>query len=286
MTFAAMLRRRPYAPRPDSSSMSSAASNLPVPRPVAPPRRYNRAVRRISRLWIVGLLLAGVNACGYEWKMVSLSDSKDSLFVDPTADERARGEVLNAWTSGIEKVRAFYGSLRADLPDGWFCNSDPCRLYFTGPPMRSHFISGHSITGAEFVAARPSILIVAINERMSRTVAHELSHVELWKRVAPNRVPAWFNEGVATYMSGEPACERAVPDAVPDLRSLSWGDTWETQTNDPSRIHATYCQARREFSAWFARAGRAGFDRLVERVQTGESSFAEAYGPMAIPPRS
>lgn len=245
----------------------------------------SRAVLRLSRLWTVALLLAGANACGYEWKMVSLPSPLDSVFVDPTADAGARREVLEAWTAGIEKARAFYGPLRADLPDGWVCNSDPCRLYFTGPHMRAHFISAHSVTGAEFVAARPSVLIVAINERISRTIAHELSHVELGARVSPNWVPAWFNEGLATYVSGDPACERALPDAVPDLRSLAARDAWETQTNDPARLDATYCQARREFSAWLARTGRSGFDRLIERVQEGSASFGEAYGPLAIPPR-
>jgi hypothetical protein len=225
----------------------------------------------------VALGLAVAGACGFEWKMVQLPGG---LYVDPATDERARAAVSQAWTTGAEKVRDFYGSLRSDLPDGYFCNSDTCRVYFSGKYMRSSFMLG--MNEGDFLAARQSIIIAFIDERMPRVIAHEIAHSELEERIAPNPVPAWFNEGLATYVAGEPACPRNMPDGVADLRPLTEGNAWMSNTNGP-RGHAIYCQAMREVTAWLAKNGKPGLERLLLQIKDG-TRFSVAYGPMAIQP--
>ena len=84
-------------------------------------------------------------------------------------------------------------------------------------------------------------------------------------------------------MSGDPPCTQNVPNAVPDLRKLGGHEAWVTQTNDKTRLQATYCQAKREFTAWFQRSGKSKLWNLLDQIRAGVP-FDEVYGPLAIPP--
>jgi hypothetical protein len=43
----------------------------------------------------------------------------------------------------------------------------------------------------------------AANSDLQRVLRHELAHIALYRYLAPNRIPRWFNEGYATWAAGE-----------------------------------------------------------------------------------
>jgi hypothetical protein len=43
----------------------------------------------------------------------------------------------------------------------------------------------------------------AANSDLQRVLRHELAHIALYRYLAPNRIPRWFNEGYATWSAGE-----------------------------------------------------------------------------------
>ena len=136
---------------------------------------------------------------------------------------------------------------------------------------------GRSAPGARYVSRdRTTLVIVRADARAENMLAHELSHVELAHRARRSRCPAWFDEGLATFVSGEPNCSRPEPPAVDDLRTLATGDAWHAQTAVAKRRHATYCQANREVAGWLTEDGRARFTAFLDALKVG-TPFDRAY---------
>ena len=214
-------------------------------------------------------------------QMVPLANE---VYVDSAMTARQRGDAQAAYNRAVARVWTFYGELQSGRPATFFCASNPCRLYFTGPAMRSwNLSSGHSAPGGRYVARKRTIIIDYMDRRTEDTTVHEMSHVEFAFRIAPARAPEWFNEGLATYIGREPNCYDQPPDAVVDLRTLDGHRAWLAQTKDKPLRHATYCQALREFTTWFNLNGKSKLMRLFDALKRGET-FEAAYGPLAIPP--
>ncbi len=110
-------------------------------------------------------------------------------------------------------------------------------------------------------------------------LAHEFSHVEVSKRINGAHVPAWFDEGLATYVGGEPICTNVIGKGIDDLRKLDQETDWVAYTGPEDVFFKTYCQARAEVAAWIGRRGNAGVVQLLDAVRQGQS-FWSVYGAM------
>jgi hypothetical protein len=208
----------------------------------------------------------------------------NEIYVDTAMTNRDRANTQAIYDRAIARLTTFYGELRAPRARTFFCASDPCRLYFTGPDMRASNLSpGGRVSGARYVARTRTIIINFIDRRAEDTTAHEISHIEFEFRIAPARAPEWFNEGLASYLGPSSNCSNQSLDAVEDLRTLDDRRAWLAQTNERSRSHAAYCQALREFTAWFNVNGKSKLMRLFDALKRGET-FDSAYGPLTLPP--
>src|SRR5262249_7091985 len=151
---------------------------------------------------------------------------------------------------------------------------------------------GDRVPGARYVATQLTILLLGTGERTQGVLAHEAVHVEAVHRAGHRRMPAWFHEGLAVLVGGEPDCSqregRGLHDGgdpqtpatgVDDLRRLDRFGAWEEYTDTRDKREETYCQARAEVDAWVRRSGKARLFELFGKVRDGVS-FEEAYGPM------
>lgn len=167
----------------------------------------------------------------------------------------------------------------------WFdpALSAECTLYFAGTDRRPFSTPGkhHRKEGAGFTFTFPAVVVLGQPRSFTGGVLkHEMSHMEFRARLHGASVPAWFNEGVASYVGGEhdSFCRPGMK-GIDDLFELDRGPAWLAYTNqhrDKSRM--TYCQARNEVGDWIAEHGgfAAVLDLLAQRAKG--TPFASLYG--------
>jgi hypothetical protein len=161
-----------------------------------------------------------------------------------------------------------------------------CVTFFSGSDGRSYANPGNGKPryDSKYAFSFPALVITRQaryprNVRAVEVLTHEISHIELNARLRGESVPAWFNEGIATYLGGEHDCRPGMR-AIDDLSKLQSPARWHEYTNLSSRnLVLSYCQARNEVGAWIAEHG--GFSAVLQLLQKrsrGRSSFASLYG--------
>ena len=127
----------------------------------------------------------------------------------------------------------------------------------------------------------PTIVVNGLAAITTRTITHEMVHVEIGRRLGAKNgiLPAWFDEGVATYIGDNAECDPKLPRGIDDLRRLHEESAWMSYTDLPGKLYATYCQARNEVAAWTTAHGRAALVSLIDGVAAGRA-FDDLYGEM------
>ncbi len=146
------------------------------------------------------------------------------------------------------------------------CATQDCREDFGIP--------GRAITIADFA------ILTAPSGVTANTLLHEQVHIELNARMGPldaiwPRFPSWFNEGLATYLSGTPAVPG--PERVSEAQWITAAKTplgWRMVKR--GRSAAEYYGAARRMVAEIDRElGRDGLRDLVRAVADGADFGAE-----------
>jgi hypothetical protein len=193
--------------------------------------------------------------------------------------------------AAFDKVAAFFGERKGVTPDIYFCKSAACARFLLGPEFRpyAHTQGGRRYLSGSHVFENPSIVVTTLasnpsanDERLLAVLSHELSHLELYARAGRQRVPAWFNEGLASMVGGR-ACAPGAQ-GIDDLSRLSAMRDWLDYTRSrDTRSNATYCQAKAEVEAWAVRhGGPKGVVDLLAALK--ERDFASQYGPFLTRP--
>ena len=202
-----------------------------------------------------------------------------NIFIDPSAEVANQALLSNSYTAAIQANKAFYGTLSLTDPDVVACNytASNCANYFSGATLRNRILPPN-IRFASYSAPRWTVVLISASATANTSImAHELAHFELAARIGNGQVPAWFNEGLATYIGSEPNCASVTVKGITDLTQLSTSAQWETYTNNFQIIDATYCQARAEVAAWINSRGKAAIPQLLADVRAG-GSFNALYG--------
>jgi hypothetical protein len=202
----------------------------------------------------------------------------NGIYVDPVIDSSYYGLISQSSTYGKDTVKSFFGSsLMSRTPLAIICGTPTCDLYFMGANAGGwNMPMGWHPFNSSFTALEDTFVIGSSNYRsdLLKTSAHETSHLEVYARTN-GTVPTWFNEGVATYISGNPYCPPFTPGVTPvvkvqaDLKNVS---QWLPNV-------ANYCQASNEVSSWIAKNGKPAFIQLLDKVKNG-SDFNLVYGSL------
>ena len=197
----------------------------------------------------------------------------NGVFLDPELPTDVREQIPGLVEEAKMRVAQYYGSLLAK-PNLVFCGSADCFRGFGG--------CGLGFTNGEHIVISPQGIRPAI-------IAHELTHVELVTRVGGfsrvlERVPQWFDEGMAVMVS---EAEEFSDDAwlkasgngknAPDLTALESVEQWTRLTGSQGEnMQLTYGTAKREVARWFTKVGSAGFRELLDSLKRDET-FLHAY---------
>ena len=202
-----------------------------------------------------------------------------NVFVESAVAKNLWPGIVNGIQTALEMDRKVYGQLQSAQPDVLVCQSGSCADYFAGPRRRNVTLYPNTYSG-QYVAPRMTVVLTSPNWTQNPYVlAHEFSHVEVAKRIGGKHVPAWFDEGLATYIAGEPICTNVTGKGIDDLRKLDLETDWVAYTGPEDVFFKTYCQARAEVAAWIGKRGNAGVVQLLDAVRQGQT-FAGQYGAM------
>jgi hypothetical protein len=205
------------------------------------------------------------------------------LWVEPGMPDSTRTALLSDIGLARLRLQRWYGPLRS-RPVVVAC--------ITARRAQSMGLTGahaHTLGDAAILAGRDGLA--------ERTVTHEWSHAELYRRLgglnagAMVRVPRWFDEGLASAVSEDTASaeahwrlieERGVP--TPSLNELVTMAQFAAarEAYPPVRLdtlphlNRVYATMAHEVLGWLRRAGPGAPARLVEAMDSGES-FGEAY---------
>ena len=202
-----------------------------------------------------------------------------NVFVDPTVAKAQYPAIVDGIAAAISSNKAAYGSLKSSQPDVIVCSTTACGTYFAGASLRNVTLPPNTNAG-QYVAPRMTIVLTSATwSRNPYVLAHEFSHVEVNARLNGKRTPSWFDEGLATYIGGEPVCTNVTGKGIADLTTLDLVSDWAAYTSSSATFEKTYCQARAEVSAWISKNGTSAINQLLEAVSQGQS-FTSQYGAM------
>ena len=202
-----------------------------------------------------------------------------NVYIEPAVAKNLWPGIVSGIQTALEMDRKVYGQLQSAQPDVLVCQSGTCADYFAGPRRRNVTLYPNTYAG-QYVAPRMTVVLTSPTWTQNPYVlAHEFSHVEVAKRTNGTHVPAWFDEGLATYVGGEPICTNVTGKGIDDLRKLDQEAVWVAYTGPEDVFFKTYCQARAEVAAWIGKRGNAGVVQLLDAVRQGQS-FTGQYGQM------
>lgn len=202
-----------------------------------------------------------------------------NVFVDPTVAKNQYPQIVESISTAIAADKAVYSALQSSQSDVVVCSTAACGTYFSGPSLRNVTLPPNSFAG-QYVAPRMTVVLTsATYGRNSFVLAHEFSHVEVAARLNGKQVPAWFDEGLATFIGNEPDCTYVTGKGIADLTTLELGAKWTSYTVNSANFSKTYCQARAEVAAWTSKHGIAGVAQLLQSVSQGQS-FSSQYGAL------
>ncbi len=202
-----------------------------------------------------------------------------NVFVDPTVAKNQYPVIVDGIGTALQINTGFYGSLQSTQADVIVCSTAACGTYFAGPSLRNVALPPNTFAAQYTVPRMTVVLTSATWNRNPFVLAHEFSHVEVNKRLNGARVPAWFDEGLATFVGSEPVCTNVTGKGIASLLTLDSVADWTAYTGSSATFEKTYCQARAEVAAWIAKNGNPAIRQLLQAVSQGQS-FTSQYGAM------
>ena len=229
-------------------------------------RRFLRLIPTFVILALVAGVTAAVVVPGPQRAFFPGTFGLTEIAPNVWTDAPERAEVLSAMVIAAEATSAQAFSSPARRPRTVLCATQNCRAAFGIP--------GRAITLADLA------IVVAPDGLNPRTLLHERIHVELHALMGPldaisPRFPSWFNEGLATHLSGTPAVRR--PSNARDADWIRVAGTplaWRQMRKEhqPAEYYAAAARLVEEIDRL---GGREGLIALIERVTSGADFGAE-----------
>ena len=249
-----------------------------------------------ARVWTSWLLFAACSLLGgcqttrnfalfAPASLTGLEALSDDVRVEAAAGAEQRAQSLRLRDDAYARLNAAMGSVQS-RPVHVFCFSDACYQGFGGGSPRAKSF-GHYRT------------LIGPHGMTAAYMAHEWWHTELYSRLgfwSWRRVPTWFDEGAAVWISDDPRYGEAMyqrvlaqgitPPTLDELATLDGfiaaigrhGDhLWASKP--PDAVTVVYPTAAREVRRWIQIVGTDGLRELVARLARGEM-FAITYAEL------
>ncbi len=201
----------------------------------------------------------------------------NGVFADPATNTADFGEVALIRTFAMNSIKKFFGTSRiTNVPDIIVCSTPECAVFFMDAGYGGRIMpQGMSTQNGSFTAPRDTFVVGSVLDYDRLLIsAHELTHLELIARIGSRPVPTWFNEGLATYVGGNPVCKPFIPGVtVPSKPSGDLKD--QTKWSGASG----YCQGSDEITSWVQKNGKQALIDLLDKVKNG-SEFYSVYGSL------
>ena len=190
-------------------------------------------------------------------------------------------DVIRAVSAAQAKIESHFGEV-ISFPDILACATEVCYQRLGGVTSRAKAYGSYKLL------LSPRGVTVPI-------IAHEWAHAELYDRLGgysrSNKLPAWFNEGLAVAVSDEPTHSEAVWNSLvktgvptPQLAELITRRDWleavkkygaDANTN-PQALKVVYATAGHEVRQWYRRVETDGLIRLIMMLNQ-DVPFEKAY---------
>lgn len=180
-----------------------------------------------------------------------------NIYVDPAMSKQQQKEFLQTVKQSRVEISQFFGGMKSK-PDIYACTTKSCFSKFGGVPAKAKAIDDNKV----LLSSR------ALNKT---TLSHELAHVEFHKRLGTphlwNKIPMWFDEGLAVLACKDPKYSEPVP-KIP-LDKLVSQEQWinAIQARKPA-----YNVARQAVENWYRGAGAHGLEAMIVRMRSGKKS--------------
>jgi hypothetical protein len=197
----------------------------------------------------------------------------EGVYVEESMPPSQRAALLETVGAAKGRVSAFFGRLKGK-PNIFACATEACFVSNGG------FTAKGTVYGSSRVLLSPRGLGLV-------TLSHELTHVELYRRVGDFRawhaIPPWFDEGLAVLVSQDPdytieSWLRATDNGrgAPALKLLGNAVPW-------AEGQLSYGTAKQVVGQWYARVGSEGLLRLIRGIKAG-GEFDFLFGRVPLIP--
>jgi len=190
-----------------------------------------------------------------------LSSLGNGLYTD-APDRRAEFDRL--YTASRTQSEAFFGNMQR-TPRVIICTTQDCADIFDLKPRGLTY-------GKHLIFLGPK----GVNKMI---LTHELAHIQLHSKMGPQdvfnqRIPAWFNEGLATHLSKDPRLTSFTPKAAHWVKQAQSFRDWG-RLHDTRDWQDTYGAAQSIVAALHVEIGDDGLRQLIDQaLQSGDFDAA------------
>ena len=221
----------------------------------------------IKILSLLTITLGFLSACSHAPVKVSAKNSKSNakpskgmiciapnIYVDAEMPAAQRKQFLQTVKQSKVEISQFFGGMKS-TPKIYACSTKKCFKKFGGVYADAKTINDDTV-------------LISNKGLNKTTLTHELAHAEFNKRLGKshwNKVPMWFDEGLAALVCKDPKYAKPVPSM--SLSKLSSHDQWLDAVRDKKPV---YNIARQAIEGWYKGVGTEGLHDLINRLHKGE----------------
>ncbi len=224
--------------------------------------------RSILLLSVIALLAAcshtpsnGSASSTHDAAQEAMTRIGSNLYVDSAMSKQQQQQFLTTVKQSKSDISQFFGGMQSS-PTIYACVSNKCFSHFGGISAKAKSIDDNKV-------------MLSKNGLDRVTLSHELAHVELHKRLGSphvwNKVPMWFDEGLAVIAGKDPQYRKQLPSGSGHTVKL---DDLVTQSQWVKAVRErkpAYSVAREAVASWYQSVGNQGLQNMIERMKEGKS---------------
>ncbi|CAA6821542.1 MAG: Unknown protein [uncultured Thiotrichaceae bacterium] len=219
--------------------------------------------------WLIIFSLAVLSACSSTKPVAQKSgmiELSPNIYVDPAMSSARRQQLLDDIKRAEGRIANFFGGEMQSTPTIHACVTKQCLQAFS---------DAHLEFEAKALGASTILLAEAgCNETI---ITHEMTHIELHQRLGKdinlNKIPMWFDEGLAVLACKDPRYTKGAGlHAHHGIQLLKTESQWLSAINNYKK---PYQRSYQRVQEWHASAGTQGLLGVIDHMKrTGEFSLA------------